>query len=60
MPIAVRVLAILAVMNQTVALMIGITAGVGFGVATDNLFMGTGVGIVLAIALGYRGGKKDK
>jgi hypothetical protein len=45
-------------MNQGISLAIGIAAGVALGVYTDNLFIGTGVGILLAIALGYRGGNK--
>lgn len=36
---------------------IGTAVGVALGVYTDNLFIGTGVGIVLAVVLGYRGGK---
>ncbi len=58
--IATVALAILAAMNQTVALVIGIAVGVALGLATENLFIGSGVGIALAIALGYRGGRKDK
>jgi len=58
--IATGALAILAAMNQTVALVIGIAVGVAMGLATENLFIGSGVGIALAIALGYRGGRKDK
>ena len=46
-------------MSQTIALALGITVGVVLGLATENLFIGSGVGIVLALALGYRGERKD-
>ncbi|QEI06443.1 hypothetical protein FXN63_11830 [Pigmentiphaga aceris] len=45
-------------MTQRTSLAIGIAVGVALGLATENLFIGTGAGIVLSIALGYRGGEK--
>lgn len=35
---------------------IGIAVGVTLGLVTENLYIGTGVGIVLSMVLGYRGG----
>lgn len=47
-------------MKQGTSLAIGIAVGVTLGLVTDNLFIGTGVGIVLSMALGYRGGKLNE
>jgi len=47
-------------MKQNTCLAIGIAVGVALGLVTENLFIGTGAGIVLAFVLGYRGGEKNK
>lgn len=43
-------------MKQGTSLAIGIAVGVTLGLVTENLYIGTGVGIVLSMVLGYRGG----
>ncbi|WP_202444773.1 hypothetical protein [Schauerella aestuarii] len=46
-------------MNQGLSLVSGIAAGVGVGLALESMLIGITAGIVLAIAFGYRGGRKD-